>query len=116
MEQLIGGLLRAGVLLASAVVAVGAAIYLARHGAEAPRYGTFRGEPDDLRHLSGILRSATALHGRGLIQLGLVLLIATPIARVSLALYGFARQRDRTYVAVTLCVLGVLAYSLFGSH
>ena len=50
--------------------------------------------------------------GRGIIQLGLLLLIATPIARVVFSVYAFARQRDRTYVLVTLVVLAVLLYSL----
>ena len=51
-------------------------------------------------------------HGRGLIQLGLLLLIATPIARVVFSVAGFARQRDWLYVAITLIVLTLLGYSL----
>ena len=46
---------------------------------------------------------------------GLLLLIATPIARVALSLIAFARQRDRMYVCITTLVLGLLLFSLFGS-
>ncbi len=53
--------------------------------------------------------------GQGLIQLGLLLLIATPIARVALSVVGFAIERDRMYVAFTLIVLAILLYSLLGS-
>ena len=38
-------------------------------------------------------------------QLGVLLLIATPFARVALCLVEFARERDRLYVGVTLAVL-----------
>ncbi|MDA8243889.1 MAG: DUF1634 domain-containing protein, partial [Elusimicrobia bacterium] len=49
---------------------------------------------------------------RGLIQLGLLMLIATPIARVVFSVFGFLRERDWLYVAVTLVVLAILLYSL----
>lgn len=43
---------------------------------------------------------------------GLLLLIATPVARVILTLVVFAIRRDRTYTWITLAVLAVLLYSL----
>jgi uncharacterized membrane protein len=60
----------------------------------------------------GILREAFHGRGRGIIQLGLLLLIATPVARVAFSVVGFALERDRIYVGVTLIVLAVLMYSL----
>ena len=45
--------------------------------------------------LSGIVQDVLALQGRGIIQLGLLLLIATPIARVAFSVAAFAFQRDR---------------------
>jgi uncharacterized membrane protein len=79
-------------------------------------YGVFQGEPEELRTVSGIFHSALALHGRGLIQLGLLILIATPIARVAFSVVAYLYQRDWTYVVVTLIVLGLLVYSLLGAH
>ncbi len=111
-EQLLGNLLRAGVLVAAAVVVAGAAVYLARHGAERPDNKVFHGEPADLRSPSAIVRDAAGFSGRGVIQLGLLLLVATPVARVAFSVVGFARERDTTYVVLTLVVLGVLVYSL----
>jgi uncharacterized membrane protein len=49
------------------------------------------------------------------VQLGVILLIATPVARVALTLVAFAVQRDRIYVALTAVVLIVLLYGLFWS-
>ncbi len=114
-EQVLGNLLRAGVLLAAAVVLVGAGVYLARHGAEPPQYQFFRGEPSDLRSVGGVLRMAGSLSGRGIIQLGCLLLVATPIMRVAVSLAAFARARDGTYVLVTAIVLALLLVSLLGS-
>lgn len=115
MEVIIGNLLRAGVLLSALIVLFGAVIYLVRHGLSAPDYRVFRGEPSDLRSVGGILRDALALRGRGVIQLGLLVLIATPVARVAFSIFGFAEEKDRLYVAVASMVLLILAYSLIGS-
>jgi len=115
LEQLIGTLLRSGVIVAAAVAALGGIVYLARHGFEPAYYGVFHGEAQDLRSVHGILHDALLLRGRAVIQLGILLLIATPIARVALTLVGFAIMRDRRYVAITAVVLGMLLYSLIGS-
>lgn len=88
-------------------------LYLTRHGLEAPNYHVFRGEPELFRSPSGVATSVIAGRYRGLIQLGLLLLIATPIARVVLALFVFMRQRDWTYILVTLIVFTGLVVSLF---
>jgi uncharacterized membrane protein len=53
--------------------------------------------------------------GRGLIQLGLVLLVFTPIARVVFAIFGFARERDWMYVCISAIVLGVLLFGFISS-
>jgi uncharacterized membrane protein len=114
MELFIGNLLRAGVLLSALIVLFGAVIYLARHGHSRADYRMFRGEPSELRGVAGILRDAVALRSGGIIQLGLLLLIATPVARVAFSIFGFAQERDRLYVAVAATVLLILAYSLIG--
>jgi uncharacterized membrane protein len=110
---LIGNLLRAGVITAASLVVLGGIIYLFHRGLALPDYKIFKGEPVELRHVWGIIKFALAFHGRGLIQLGLLALIATPIARVILSIFLFSRQKDRMYVIVTCIVLAVLCYSLF---
>src|SRR5262245_51572243 len=112
VEQFLGNLLRAGVVLAAVVVLAGGVVYLARHGGERVDHKVFRGEPADLRTPSGIVADAVALSGRGIIQLGLLLLVATPVARVAFSVAAFGRQRDRLYVLLTLLVLAVLLYGL----
>jgi uncharacterized membrane protein len=114
VEQVVGNLLRAGVLLAAAITAIGGALYLAQFGGAPADRHVFVGEPADLRSVRGIVAGALALRALSLIQLGLLVLIATPIARVAFALLAFARQRDVTYVAISAFVLAVLIFSVFG--
>src|SRR5262249_55067181 len=115
IETTVGNLLRIGVSVAASVVAIGGAIYLARHWSEPVHYGVFAGEPSDYRNVTGILHQALGLRGRGIIQLGLLLLIATPVARVAFSAWAFAEEKDRMYVGFTVIVFGVLLYSLLGS-
>jgi uncharacterized membrane protein len=116
LENIVGNLLRVGVILAAVVVFGGGALYLTRHGVTSPDYRVFHGEPADLRSVSGVVADALSLQGRGIIQLGLLLLIATPIVQVAFSVFAFAQQRDRTYFIVTLVVLAVLLYSLLGDY
>ena len=114
IDELMGLLLRSGVILAAAIVFAGGVVYLARHPFPSTNYRVFQSEPEGLRTISGILREAEAFKGRGLIQLGLLVLIATPIARVMFSVLAFCYQRDWKYVVFTLIVLGLLLYSLLG--
>ncbi|MGP8050957.1 MAG: DUF1634 domain-containing protein [Desulfobaccales bacterium] len=116
MDRVIGVILRAGVMISAAVVLVGGVLYLYQYGATQPDYHVFRGEPSDLCGISGILRDALALRRRGIIQFGLLLLIATPVARVAFSILAFAWQRDGVYVMVTVIVLGILLFSLLGGR
>lgn len=116
IEGIIGTLLRTGVILAAAVVVGGAVIFLMRHGGERPDYRVFRGEPSELRSVRGIVAAAVAGGGRATIQLGLLLLVATPVARVVFSVVGFALERDRPFVVMTLLVLAILIFSLAGGH
>jgi uncharacterized membrane protein len=108
IDKVVGNLLRTGVALSGAIVFAGGMVYLVRHGSETPAYHVFRGEPADLRTLRGIIQDAYLLRGRGVIQLGLLLLIATPIARVAYLVFAFARQGDRLYSLIALIVLFLL--------
>jgi len=112
VEQVVGNLLRAGVGLAATVVLIGGLLYLVRHGATSPHYGVFEGEPASLQSLDGVVRAALRGQSRGIIQLGLVLLILTPIARVAFSVFAFARTHDWVYASVTAIVLALLVYSL----
>ncbi len=111
----VGGILRLGVILSSAVIVLGVLPFLAREGARRADYHVFHGEPAAFRSVAGALADAAQADPRGIMQLGVLLLLATPVARVALCLVEFARERDRLYVGVTLAVLLALAWGLLGS-
>lgn len=114
VEMIVGNLLRAGVILAAVVVLIGGLMYLAKEGAKRPDYQKFDpAKRPDLHSASGIVRDAVELRPRGVIALGLLLLIATPVVRVIFTVFAFFMEHDYAYVVVTLIVLAGLLFSLF---
>lgn len=111
-DLLLAHVLRTGVVTASALVIAGALVYALRGAHGVPSFGMFTGEPGDLRSVTGILGDARRLSGRGLMQLGVIALIATPVVRVALSAVVFLRIRDWLYTIVTMIVLGLLLYGI----
>lgn len=116
LERIISVLLRGGVILSALIVAGAGACTLVRHGSEFPNYHVFHGTAPEYRTVRGIIGAVSPSNCRAIIQLGLLLLIATPIARVAFALVGFALERDRNFVVITAIVLAVLLYSVAFEH
>jgi len=112
IERVIGRLLQLGVLTAALVVVVGGALLLAQNGHSPAGFRVFNAEEPALRSIGAIIRAALNGDSRAIVQFGLVLLIATPIARVALTLGAFIVQKDRLYIFTTALVLAVLLYGL----
>lgn len=108
-----GLVLRVGVVAAAALVAAGGVAYLVEHAGAAARYHTF-GAAQTFSTPAAIVRSALAFDPIGIIALGLVVLVLTPVARMLFALGAFAIQRDRVYVTFSVIVLIVLSIGLTG--
>ena len=106
LEAIVGNLLRAGVVTAAAIVLAGGAWYLATARQSAPDYHQFRPAVRSVRALSQLPLPEAVIFA------GLLILIATPVARVVFSLAAFALERDRTYVVCTLIVLVILLYSI----
>ena len=116
MEAIMGRLLQVGVLLASFVMLVGGALYLRAHSASKPDYRVFKSEPQALRNVGGVVKGVAAGEPEAVIELAVLLLIATPVARVVFALIGFGIERDKLYIAVSAVVLAVLLFGFFRSQ
>ncbi|WP_251106493.1 DUF1634 domain-containing protein [Alloacidobacterium dinghuense] len=116
MEIAIGQILRAGVFLAAAIVFIGGVLYLNQTRGPRHDYATFQGEAIALRSPVGVVKQAFSGNSYAIIQLGLLVLIATPVARVLFAAFGFLLEKDRLYVVVSLLVFAVLMYSLVFDH
>ncbi|HVU99064.1 MAG TPA: DUF1634 domain-containing protein [Puia sp.] len=108
LEQIIGSLLRNGVLASSVVVLAGGIVYLVRHGGRYPEYHHFQGEPDKMRKPLLMWEAVWRGEGRPLIQLGLLILVATPIARILFSFIGYLLEKDYLYAVLTAIVLLVI--------
>ncbi len=106
LEQIVGNLLRAGVILAAVVVLAGGAWRLLVQGFAQPHYARFRPDVIGVRSIGGLDAP------EAVILVGLLALIATPVARVVFTLAAFALRRDWMYVLITAIVLIVLLYSI----
>jgi uncharacterized membrane protein len=107
-ELIISSVLRGGVLLSAAIIAVGVIAFYARYGTAVARTladRVFPHTPGDV--LAGVV------HGDPLaiITLGLLLLLVTPVMRVLVSIVAFAIERDWRYVAITTLVLVILLVS-----
>ena len=112
VEALIGQVLRAGVLLAASVTAIGLVLFLVGHGHSVPHYHRFHPIDVALRSMHQVVPNAFQGNPLAIIQLGVLLLIATPVARVAFLVVAFALERDRLYVVVSALVLIILLYSI----
>jgi uncharacterized membrane protein len=115
LESMIATILRLGVLAAALIVSVAGVFYLIEHHDDPVPYGAFHMERSDLRTVTGILASSMQMQSDAIIQLGLLLLIATPFARVALAAIGFYLERDYLYTGVSVLVLTILIFGLLRS-
>ena len=124
MELVISYGLRAGVLLSAVIIALGMlwlavtrdtgyAKILPHHLPDILAFHQAHGPAFFPTSLGGVLRGAAAGKPYSIVGLGMLLLIATPVVRVTLSVFFFLAQRDWLYVGITLFVLGVLLVSLF---
>jgi len=110
-------LLRGGVLISIAIVMVGIVLTFSHH----PEYFSSRPALGELTQpgaqlpntLGAIFHGVAELRGQAVVMLGLLLLIATPVARVALSILIFMVEKDRLYTAITIAVLIILLISFF---
>jgi uncharacterized membrane protein len=112
IEIVLGHLLRTGVLIAALIAFTGGVWFLAQSSGARHDYRIFRGVPPELSHLPQILHGAMIGQPLAVIQLGILVLIATPVARVLFSMLGFVVERDWMYVIITAMVFALLLYSL----
>ncbi len=115
IELFMSVLLITGVIISAVVVLIGGIIYLYENKYVTSNYNVFIGEPERLRNFYEITRGAFHFQGRALIQFGVLLLIATPVARVLFAIVGFFMERDKLYTMISLIVFAILLISLIGA-
>jgi uncharacterized membrane protein len=115
IEKIVGLQLRYGVIIASSIVLIGGIAYLFQHGQGAiPPYHTFVGESAGFTTFSQIINGVVKGQSKGIVQFGVMVLIATPILRIAFSLVGFILEKDRLYIIITAVVLSIMLFSIFG--
>jgi uncharacterized membrane protein len=121
LEVAIATLLRVGVIAAAVLVMIGGVLVLRHPETPVPSYRVFHAPGESsanvsagtsIRSIAAVFRHLRDGCGASIIALGLLVLIATPIARVVFAIVGFARERDILYTIISLIVLAILTFSL----
>ena len=107
----ISAVLLIGVGISASLIGAGfvAALAIGWHGSLLGA-ASGRGATTDFSNLLGRL---TSLEPLAITQLGLLVLLGTPVARVAASVIGFALEGDRLYAIVTALVLLVLLTSIF---
>jgi uncharacterized membrane protein len=116
MQAIIGWILRGGVFVSMILVFIGGVFFVYRHGYSVPDYKTFKGIPIFIHSFSGILNGVITFKGQAIIQLGIILLIATPVIRVAFSAIGFLLEKDYLYTFITLIVLLIIIASMISGH
>ncbi len=112
MQAVIGWILRIGVFVSMSVVVTGGILYLIRHGHSTPKFGSFHKVPNFISTTEGVVQGVLNGRGQAIIQLGIIILIATPVLRVAFAVVGFALEKDRLYTFISLLVLFIILASI----
>jgi len=116
MQVIIGWILRVGVTLSMVIVIIGGVIFLFNHGYSIPDYHEFKRVPYFIHNTEGIINGVLNLKGQAIIQLGILLLIATPVLRVIFSAIGFMIEKDHLYTIITLIVLLIILASMLSGQ
>lgn len=72
---------------------------------------TYQAVPPFATSITGVLQGLRTFSPYSLIDLGLIVLIATPVFRVAVSVVAFALERDRLYMLISTIVLVILLIS-----
>jgi uncharacterized membrane protein len=116
IQSLIGQVLRMGMIVSMSIVFLGGILFIYRHGHSIPDYKLFKGIPPFLQNPDSLVHAALNFKGQAIIQLGIILLIATPVLRVIFSTIGFVLEKDYLYTGISLLVLMIIFASMMGGH
>lgn len=113
VETILGNLLKTGVIIAGSVVIIGAILFLVRHGFEIPSYHIFKPDIFHFSDFRDLIKGIVTFRSASIMELGILLLIATPVLRVLFSVFAFVYEKDYMYTVFTVIVFLVLIFSLF---
>ncbi|PIF46771.1 hypothetical protein B0A69_20085 [Chryseobacterium shigense] len=116
LNRSVGNLLRLGVILSVATSLIGF-IKLFVEGFEMPKkYSSLNMGTSSEKVWGMFWTSLCKGEGMAIIQLGILLLIFTPLVRIIFALIGYLKEKDYVYVVISSIVLVIMAISFFTGY
>ncbi|CAH0238193.1 DUF1634 domain-containing protein [Chryseobacterium sp. WG14] len=116
LNRSVGNLLRLGVIL-SVITSMIGFIKLFTEGFEMPKkYTSLDIGNSSEKVWSHFWNSLCKGEGMAIIQLGILLLIFTPLMRIVFALIGYLKEKDYVYVVISSIVLAIMAVSFFAGY
>jgi uncharacterized membrane protein len=116
IQLLLGKVLRAGTVISMSIVFFGGIFYIYRHGHSIVDYHKFTGIPNFVQYTSQLIPAAINFKGQAIIQIGIMLLIATPVVRVFCSSIGFLLEKDYLYTGISLLVLAIIFASMLSGN
>ncbi|BEV03894.1 MULTISPECIES: DUF1634 domain-containing protein [Chryseobacterium] len=116
LNRSVGNLLRLGVILSVATSLIGF-IKLFTEGFKMPKKYTSLDMGESSEKVWGhFWNSLCKGEGMAIIQLGILLLVFTPLMRIIFALIGYLKEKDYIYVVISSIVLAIMAISFFTGY
>ncbi len=118
LGSVVGHVLRYGVILSAVITTFGTVLLVADQGYSGVE-AALAYNPSTVPHgnfdvsFSALVAGLEALQPFAYIELGVLILLATPVSRVLISVFLFAAEGDRMYMYITAVVLVVLLFSIF---
>lgn len=106
IEQLIGKIMRIGVIISVIIMLFGLVLYIVTGT-------TGFGSHYYLTSFGQLLKGIISLKPYSIMMLGVFVLILTPVLRVVVSIYSFYKEHDKMYVIITTIVFIILLISFF---
>ncbi|MBQ0152517.1 MAG: DUF1634 domain-containing protein [Chryseobacterium sp.] len=116
LNRSVGNLLRLGVVLSVTISLVGF-IKLFLEGFTMPKKYSMLDLGDTSEQVwTKFWESLIKGEGMAIIQLGILILIFTPLMRIIFALIGYLKEKDYVYVVISSIVLAIMTISFFAGY
>ena len=115
VEIIISDLLKIGVVTSLTIVVFGTIISFVHHHdylSQQPPLQRLTMPGAAFPHtIHDVIQGIKDFRGQSIVMIGLLLLIATPVLRVGVSIFGFIYEKDRIYIAITTIVFVLLLLS-----
>ncbi|VVC76956.1 hypothetical protein AQUSIP_22830 [Aquicella siphonis] len=112
MEEIMGLILTAGMMIACCMVIIGGSMYLYQNGGNSLQSELFQTE-NYHTSIAMIWHTALSFSPMGIIELGLLTLVGTQVVRVAMLVWYYGVTHDFWFASISLFILVTLVYSFF---